>query len=539
LVTRLSALAVVIVLLALGQEPVIRVSARLVQVNLIIHDRGGRPASDLRQDDFTVWDRGKPQKIAFFSIYDSERSRTASASQPANVFSNRSADGVNIPPSVTVVLLDVLNTAFDDQKQVRQGVLAFLEHLRPEDRVALYRLGREVRVLHDFTSSQERLLRALAKYRGGTPIELENSEVGPPDPTGDNDFDVFLEGMQEQMSDFVNTDRALRTYAALEAIANHVSALPGRKNLVWISGGFPFTIGSDPFDPSTLGTDPLGKNLRDRHMFLEEGLRAAQAMSNANVAIYPVDARGTRIDRKDSAASDARSSKRGAGALVRTPAPVDQNFDSMSQLAERTGGRTFFNTNDFAGAIARAVDDARVTYTLGFYPDSEPDGKFHELKVRVNRSGVDARYRKGYLASVVAPPQPETWKAQVHRATVSPISSAQIGVEVRVEPDAPKARAYRLLVRVNGADLPLERKQNLWTGNVDLQVTQFRGDGGVATTSRSPFMIALPQDQLSGVLERGLRLTLKMEAAKDAARAQVLILDEAHGRIGSVRFPLN
>jgi hypothetical protein len=152
---------------------------------------------------------------------------------------------------------------------------------------------------------------------------------------------------------------------------------------------------------------------------------------------------------------------------------------------------------------------------------------------------VDARYRKGYLASVVAPPQPETWKAQVHRATVSPISSAQIGVEVRVEPDAPKGRAYRLLVRVNGADLPLERKQNLWTGNVDLQVTQFRGDGGVATTSRSPFMIALPQDQLRGVLERGLRLTLKMEAAKDAARAQVLILDEAHGRIGSVRFPLN
>ncbi len=543
MIQRLNVFLFAIVLFSRAQEPVIRVNTRLVQVSVIVHDHSGRPVADLRQDDFTLLDRGRPQKIAFFSMYSEDAARTASVSRPANLFSNRSGDDVNIPPSVTIVLMDVLNTHVEDQKQVREGVIAFLEKMRPEDRVALYGLGREVRVLHDFTTSPERLLRALAKYRGRVPIELETSEANPPDSTGDDDFDTFLKGMQEQMSDFVNTDRALRTYYALEAIAGHVSALPGRKNLVWISGGFPFTLGTDPLNPnlqssSTLGADPLGKTLRDRRTFIEEGLRAARAMSNANVAIYPVDARGTRIDRNDTAASDARSSKRGIGAFNHTAAPLDQNFDTMGQLADKTGGRAFFNTNDFAGAIAQAVDDARITYTLGFYPDSEPDDRYHELKVKVNRSGLDVRYRKSYLDSADAPPPAEAWKVQVERAMVSPISSAQIGMEVGVEPDAAKARTYRLRVRLNGPDLPLVRKQENWTGNVDLQVTQFRTDGSVANAARSPFTITLPQDQIHTVLERGLRLTLTMEAAKDVALAQVLVLDEAHGRIGSVRFPV-
>jgi len=539
-ITRVISLIIVIILLCPAQEPVIRVNTRLVQVSVLVHDHGGRPVTDLKQDDFTLFDRGKQQRIAFFSMYSEDAVRSTSTARPPNVFSNRGGDDVNIPPSVTIVLMDALNTAADDQQQVRDGVISFLEHMRPEDHVALYGLGHDLRVLHDFTGSQERLLKALAKYRGRVPIELETAQANGPDSTGDDDFDQFIQGMQAQMSDFINNDRALRTYAALEAIADHVSALPGRKNLVWISGGFPFTIGIDSSSPAPTSQplDPLGATLRERHMFVEEGLRAARAMSNANVAIYPVDARGTRIDRTETAASDARSSKRGIGAVIHTATPIDQNFDTMSQLADRTGGRTFFNTNDFAGAIARAVDDARVTYTLGFYPDGEPDDKFHELRVKVNRSGSDVRYRKGYLDSREAAPAPDTWKAEVQRAMASPISSAEVGLEVTVEPDALKARTYKLRVRLNGPDLPLVQKQDAWTGNVDLQVTQFRPDGTVANAARSPLNITLPADRLRPVLERGLRLTLTMDAVKDVALAQVMVLDEAHGRIGSVRFPL-
>ncbi len=534
------ALLTAVVLYALSQEPSFRANTRLVEVNVIVHDRSGRPVADLRRDEFTVLDRGKPQKIAFFSMYAGDTARPATEQRPANVYSNRAINGADAPSGATIVLLDGLNTAFEDQKQVRQGVIKFLEQVRAEDRIALYSLGREVRVLHDFTNSPERLLKAVAKYRERVPVELEASEATLAEPTSSSDnvsypgspeddtLDQFLQGMQDRISDFRNTERALRTLAALEAIANHVAALPGRKNLVWISGSFPFT----------LGLGPINDQFQDRRTFLEEAQQVGRALSNANVAIYPVDARGTAPDRSLTASSDARSSQRGMGSLVHKPTPMDQNLDSLRLLADRTGGRAFFNTNDFRGAIARALDDAKVTYTLGFYPDSDADGKYHELKVKVNRSGVEVRYRKDYLAAVEGTPLPESWKAQVERAMVSPVSSAQIGMEVRLEANAAKARSYRLRVRLDGADLPLERKQDQWTGNLDLQVAQLRADGTVANVARSPLTISLPEDQVKSVLAQGLHLTLSVEPAAGVELVQVMALDEAHGRIGSVRLPL-
>lgn len=509
-----------------SQEPPIRVTTRLVQVSVIVHDHGGRPVADLQRDDFTLLDRGKPQKIAFFSVYSNQPARPA-PTLPPGVYSNRGVDQPGALSSVTIILLDGLNTALEDQRHVRDGVIAFLEQVRPEDRVALYTLGREVRVLHDFTSSPARLLNAVARYRGRIPIELESAQAAQVDPTGDAGLDQFLQGMQDKFSDVQHEERALRTLYALEAIAGHVAALPGRKNLVWISGGFPFTLGLGPIDDS----------FRDPRTFLEEERRASLALSNAGVAIYPVDARGLG-GRDAMASSDAHSSRRGGGRNGHAPPPVDQNLDTMTLLASRTGGRAFFNTVDFRGAIAHAVEDAKVTYTLGFYPQGEPDGRSHELKVSVQRPGLDVRFRKAYLALADAPPSPESWKAQVQRAMVSPVSSAQIGMEVRREASATRPGAYRLAVRLYGSDLPLEHQQDQWTGRLDLIVAQVRADGRVVSAATSPLRISLPEAKFKTVLEEGLRLTLNLQAAEGAAFAQVLALDEAHGRIGSIRLPL-
>jgi VWFA-related protein len=235
------------------------------------------------------------------------------------------------------------------------------------------------------------------------------------EPTGDDDFDAFVQGVHNQFADFQNSERALRTLAALEAIANHVAGLPGRKNLLWLSGGFPFT----------LGVDPISDIFRERRTFFEEAQRAARAVSDAGVAIYPVDVR-TRLT--PVAVQDALKSSASPNAIRRGRpiTPLDQNLDTLEHLADQTGGRAFINTNNFRAAITQAVQDAQVTYTLGFYPDGEPDGKFHELKVSVDRHGLNVRHRKGYLALADMPPSPAAWKAQVDHARVSPIPSQQI-----------------------------------------------------------------------------------------------------------------
>jgi VWFA-related protein len=516
-------LSVLLGAIALAQQPAIRVNTRLVEVNVVVHDRNGLPVTDLARDEFAIFDQGKPQRIAFFAVNSSITAAAVTAGVGANVYSNRVGAG-----NVTIILLDGLNTGMEDQKRVRAGVIKFLEQVRPEDRVALYTLGRQVRVLHEFTNSPERLLKAIAKYRERPPTEMENENPIVLDPTGDDDFDNFLQGFQDKIGDVQRTERILLTLHGLEAIANHVAPLNGRKNLVWVSGGFPFT----------LGTGPITDSFQDRIAFDEDAKRTARAVSDANLAIYPLDAKGNWIDRNLTASSDSRTRQRGPGAFVQAPPTADQNHFSMSLLADRTGGRAFFNTDDVEGAITRAVDDARVTYTLGFYAQGEPDGRSHELVVKVTRKGVEVRYRKAYLAALDSPPAAESWKHQVERAITTPVSLPQIGMDVRVEANTAKPGAYRLVVHLDGPDLPLEHRKDQWVGDVDLEIAQIRADGSVATVSRSPLEIALPEDKFKSVIEDGFRLALSVQPPEGVTVVKVLVLDQAHGRIGSVRVAL-
>src|SRR5258708_37104025 len=95
------------------------------------------------------------------------------------------------------------------------------------------------------------------------------------------------------------------------------------------------------------------------------------------------------------------ASTRGCAKGIPAPrlGPLVPNLDAMEELADRTGGRAAYNTNDLTSAISRAMDDSRVTYTIGYYStDQNQDGKFREIKVRVDRGGLGVPYRKGYFA---------------------------------------------------------------------------------------------------------------------------------------------
>jgi VWFA-related protein len=164
--------------------------------------------------------------------------------------------------------------------------------------------------------------------------------------------DMGLDGLadaNQREADFFTADRVVNTLASFEAIAQHLTGLPGRKNLIWLSGGIPLTIGFDEM-PAAGGTF----STRDRRIFSVEMDAAVRALNNSGVAIYPVDARGLMPPPGFSAASRAP---------LRTPptlARQNANVDAMCELADRTGGRASYNTNDLARAIRRAVDDGRV-----------------------------------------------------------------------------------------------------------------------------------------------------------------------------------
>jgi VWFA-related protein len=168
---------------ATAQAPaVIRSTTRLVQLNVIVHNKKGVPVQGLKKEDFTILDQGQEQPLAFFSADAAgPRNSLSSATLPPNVFSNRSDQSGQTPGSVTVILFDALNTEFLDQVHARQQVIKFLRQLQPQDHVAIYLLTTQLTVLNEFTQDASSLLRAIERFGGYTSATLNASNPEPLD----------------------------------------------------------------------------------------------------------------------------------------------------------------------------------------------------------------------------------------------------------------------------------------------------------------------------------------------------------------------
>src|SRR6266478_2360121 len=138
--------------------PTIKVTTRLVQVSVIVHDKKGQPVPDLTKSDFALFDHGKERSISVFKV-ESTSQVVPRLTLPPNVYTNRLASRGETPTSATVILFDGLNTKWQDQAQAKKHLVKFLQEMEFQDRVALYILGRNVSVLHDFTNDPDHLLK--------------------------------------------------------------------------------------------------------------------------------------------------------------------------------------------------------------------------------------------------------------------------------------------------------------------------------------------------------------------------------------------
>jgi VWFA-related protein len=136
---------------------VLRSTTRLVELTVVVRNRNGQPVTDLKEADFTVEDEGKRQEIRFFSLQSDAIAGKGVAPAPPGVFSNRRFGQPGLTSGITVILLDGLNTRWGDQALARKNVIEYLCQIQPHDRVALYTLGRELKVLHDFTEEPAEL----------------------------------------------------------------------------------------------------------------------------------------------------------------------------------------------------------------------------------------------------------------------------------------------------------------------------------------------------------------------------------------------
>jgi VWFA-related protein len=559
----------------------IQVTTRLVRVNVLVK-RKGAPVTGLTKDDFVLYDEDHRQEIAHFSEQVFNPAAVKSdAGRARTIFSNQYDPATGAPPSVTIILIDALNTSPLDLLNARAQLTAFLHQLQPQDRVALCGLSRQLYVLHDFTTDASAVLAALDAFKEKNIYHESASEVEPVFGGSSQSsmalaghLEAFLDAANQHAADLATIDRAELTANALAAIANSIVNFPGRKNLVWLSGGFPFQIGTgspsdDPPPPSGIApqsNDPRINNSRlttpqpsnpppnnsvGFRTFQKEIASAAEALSNANVAIYPVDARGLIGATNFSAALSANqqtnpqtrnpsnihnSARATAGS---TPWLPRENIDTLNELASRTGGVAFYNTNDIKHALRTAVDDSLDSYELDYYPrDVNWNGSFHHLEVKVKEHGLDVRFRRGYVASPNPAVDPAHFERLMQDAIASPLEDADLPITIDILLRTERApQTLSLRVSTDPSRLGFKKVGDNWNSDVNVAWMQFTADGKLADGQHQILRLTFSPSSYEETQSSGAKFAYDLTLKDKAVRLRI-VLQTSTGVVGSVDVPL-
>jgi VWFA-related protein len=554
-----------------ASRPALRVVQQMVQVDIIAKDQNGKAVQNLKQSDFTVYDNGRKQDISFFSMETDQTRNLPRPQLTPGTYSNLIEQKEGVPGNLTILLLDFLNTQHSDITYAKARIIKLLHEMKPDDRVAVYVLSGRLYVLHDFTSDMSALTQVVNKYNTVDSADVANSNIAPV-WTGalDTADDAFFNESSQGMSDFANIDRALTTTNVFEIIAQHMMRLPGRKNLIWVSGSFPFSMNTDKSgnstnlayetpgsplvtakayamfgagnnNPNALSPHDSGMYIYENRSFTDEIARATRALATANIAVYPVDPRGLI---GANGVETVNAPGIGIGQTMynnsTSLANLSPNIDTMKSLAAQTGGVAFYNNNDIGGEVRQAMDDSRVSYMLAFYPAVD-DGKgtFHNIKIRVDRPGVELRYRSGYT------PKPLNYTGAVDNTAIereaigSPLDATGLGMTVHagtVTGAATPMVALRINLEENDVSFKFDDERE--AGQIEVLLVQYDTEGTAIWVETSKVQMRLVKDTYSKVRKEGLQFGRNLPLKPGAVELKVIACDDKSSSIGSVSIPL-
>lgn len=522
--------------------PVIRVTTRLVEVHVVVKDRQGRPVQGLTREDFTLLELGKPQPITNFSA------------ETGSVHGGSAGDGATQGRAATAILFDRLNTHAENQGYARRQIVSFLKR-GDLGAGALYVLDSRLRVLADFAQGAAALERDLGRTPDRASVQLDASEPGAPEQLSSRFkwVEQDLARTDRAVAELALQARAETTLAALESIGHHFANVKGRKSLIWVSDGFPLSVGMS-------GDDLIARAVRERYMppgstihFNERIARAARALTDANVAIYPVEARGVAaVGGIQAATAGSGFSTEDGGRNPRSPQPGEaqrrqskqRDFErslpvaviemrgAMEALARNTGGRSFLESNDIAAGVRAAFEDAESVYVLAFQPGhGEWNGAFRRIEVRVSRPGVSVRHRTGYFAASAGNDTPQERERALREACASPLDAAGIGLKARLT-----GRTVALAIDIAG--LAIEDSGSVFTGGFDALFEQQGADGRALNAVLVERPLRLTRQAFERAVSAGFEVEFNLTPIPAARILRIAVRDRASGRLGSIRVRL-
>ena len=519
----------------------IRITVNLVQVDAVVTDSKGKQVTDLKASDFELLQDGKAQKISHFSYISIANPK---APTPSAVPAIPPAGGKKLPPPpgmatrlrqdqirrTIALVIDDLGLSFESTAQVRMALKRFVDtQMEPGDLVAIIRTGAGMGALQSFTSNKAELYAAIERVKFNMIGRVGVSSfaaIGEADETGDA-------GMRAQ--EFRNSAFTVGTLGAIRYIANGLKDLPGRKSVIIFSEHMQL-FNSQGMDQMVL--DNL-RNLTD-------------LCNRAAVVLYTIDPRG--LPTLSLTAADRPSMEQLNEAGQKRSTEYWNSQEGLNYLAKETGGMFIHDTNDISRGLGEVLADQQGYYLLGYSPDSgtfdqKTGKKFHSVKVRLKRPGLQVRTRNGFFGvpDQAKEAEPQTREAQMNRALTSPFGAN--GIRLRLtgvfSHNAKTGSFITSTMHINGEDLkwvedPLHKNdkgeivKDYHKTEFDIVTITFGDNGTEVDRSNMHYTLGAPGEGYKSAIANGLVYTLPHPVKKPGAyQLRTALRDSATGKVGS------
>ena len=548
-----------------ASDATIRVNVNLVQLDVTVVDKSGRHVPDLTAADFEVSRSGKRQTVKSVLFVPGQRVGVAPVEKivapvgfPSAPLPTKQLRVQDVRRTVAL-LIDDLSMSFSSSFYAKAALRKFVEEsIQPGDLVALFRSSTGIGVLQQFTSDKRQILSAIdrTKLRGMNAVDSLAPMTNNP---AESDPTLAEQAMEQRLREDIN-DRARQdiTTAGMLAAANFVvqglRELPGRKSLVLFSESV--QVVDVPRSMTNPGMTAAMQQMpgamggsRERTL---GAIRNLVDLSNrSGVVLYTVDPRGlvyTGMTAADQPMGDARKAR---GQQQQREMDFNLSQDGMAMLAEETGGVFYKNTNDIAGALKAALDDQEGYYLIAFQPDDATFEKakaggavYHNLNVKVKRSGLKVRYRRG-LYGVTDENRIAKPASPIVSAMTSPFRAVE--VPIRMTPlfvDDEKLGSFvRTLLHIDASAFTYtdvaadkeDKNQQSWKQTlVDELVILFNESGQQVESVSKTHTIKLRGKAYENVLRDGMLQEMDVPVKKPGPyQLRAAIMDQSSKKTGS------
>jgi VWFA-related protein len=442
-------------------EGVVRISSELVQTSVVVTDKNERVVTDLKRDDFEIYENGKKQDVKFMEFVgmDGERrAEGAGATLPESARIERELSAKDVRRVIAFVV-DDLTIPYADMMTVRKTLRDFVDNKMQEgDLVAIIRTFGGKGMLEQLTSDKQLLRHAVARLNvtatpyAINPLDNEAAQTageiireagGGVGPSAENLADIGIE-TANIYDESARISRALISLSTADRVIDSLGEIPGRKSLVLISGGLP-GFGASRSTPANIGGGAILK-LPEPGTGLGAYLNKVLSLLSdhavrSGVVINTIDPRGLNaspgvvgFDATPAGSAliggDPNFGKGGSETEVfgEVLAGADEHL-GLRLLSDTTGGVAVTNTNDIAGGLDKVLARGRGYYVLAYTPAEKFDNKFRKLDVKVKRPGLRLYKYAGYLASEQRRPEaPRTKEQEIAAAARSPLAKRDVDV---------------------------------------------------------------------------------------------------------------